>query len=832
MVGWRLERSDGGARIDVSGERNLGRNDVSKEVPKLDYISRYQAKVTVTPKSLSVAFGAQGQPKNAMGLKRRGCSEWQKLLVGSTEELADGDTLALDWVARQHAGSTFVVRTPDAARAPPVAAPAAAFPPPAPLLSPEPAAAGPSAPPEPAAESSPAVQVMGERTSEQRDAEARERAIDLDSLPDAPAVPAAHAAPAAPAPKRLKTEPAPAAASAPAAPAPKRLKIEPGLPLHRKANSAAPQPKSQGHSDDVDLFSRLGMIQFPTQAASAAARPAAPPAAPPVASSPASHASAPGVAREDPIEIDDSDTEEDEDDAEVAMRFAEQLERRRQAGLRRGYEAELAAKTPRRQCCRYDGLCFQMGADHWHRFAHPKEVEKPFCPNLLQSGKCEGLKNRRDKAALGSESDSDDPWAAHCATFSHGPLPNEIQKTLPTNGRVSAPPPRPPPTPRTYPCLPIARGSAAAAAASAAPSAPAAAAAAPAPAAIAGMDALARWEKGAKAKHPKPQGGVLVGKFGAPPFSTLDAKQGYWQTNNRQWKALGLDSGQGRDEELLGAGMKRLAQAAGSNTLTGTSIFDPTLCQCLLNWFCPRAKIVARRQNRPVIVVDPFAGGSVRGIVASKLGLLYVGVELSQKQIDANKQQLTMCSDCAYPPLWVHGDGEDVVALFRQALQLPQYAGLGLGPATPCDMVLSCPPYFNLEKYDGGANDLSMMGSYALFKGKYRRIIAAASSLLRNGHLASFVIGNVRNKDGAMHNLHADTCTAFEDAGMVLVNDAVLLTPIGTAAMRANRTTSAGSKLVTTHQNVVVFSKGQMLTPQDARNSGIRASNESQQESQ
>ena len=346
------------------------------------------------------------------------------------------------------------------------------------------------------------------------------------------------------------------------------------------------------------------------------------------------------------------------------------------------------------------------------------------------------------------------------------------------------------------------------------------------------MDAQARWQKGAQAKYPKPQGGVLVGKYGAPPFSTLDAKQGYWQANNREWKSLGLDSGSGRDEELLGVGMKRLAQAAGSNTLTGTSIFDPTLCQCLLNWGCPRAKIMARRENRPVIVVDPFAGGSVRGVVASKLGLLYVGIELSARQIEANQQQLALCNDCAYPPVWVHGDGEDVVALFRGALQMQQYAGLGLGPTTPADMVLSCPPYFDLEKYDGGPNDLSMLASYPMFKAKYRRIIAAASSLLRDGHLASFVIGNVRNKDGAMHNLHADTCAAFEDAGMVLVNDAVLLTPIGTAAMRADRIASAGSKLVTTHQNVVMFSKGQMLTPRDARAAGIRASNESQQESQ
>ena len=59
---------------------------------------------------------------------------------------------------------------------------------------------------------------------------------------------------------------------------------------------------------------------------------------------------------------------------------------------------------------------------------------------------------------------------------------------------------------------------------------------------------------GKQAKRPGVQqvGGKLVGKYGAPPFSTLDAKQGYWQERNRQWKQLGIDSGQGRDEALLG----------------------------------------------------------------------------------------------------------------------------------------------------------------------------------------------------------------------------------------------------------------------------------------
>lgn len=308
-----------------------------------------------------------------------------------------------------------------------------------------------------------------------------------------------------------------------------------------------------------------------------------------------------------------------------------------------------------------------------------------------------------------------------------------------------------------------------------------------------------------------------------------------WQVRNRQWKDLGIDSGRGRDEALLGQGMARLA--AGT-TLTGTSIFDPTLCESAYTWFAPRPGRAARRDNRPVIVLDPFAGGSVRGIVAAKLGLLYIGIDMSSRQVEANKEQLCVCKDCAYEPEWIVGDGEDAVRLFRAALRLPKYAGLGLPPdTTPVDMVLSCPPYFDLEQYGGGDGDLSMMSSYGAFLTKYTQIITNVCSLLRTGHTATFVVGNIRSKtkggDGRMLPLHMHTTQAFDKAGMVLVNDAVLLKPVGTGAMRADRTMSAASKLISVHQNVCVFSKGEMLTPALARAVGIRPNNaEASQSSQ
>lgn len=60
--------------------------------------------------------------------------------------------------------------------------------------------------------------------------------------------------------------------------------------------------------------------------------------------------------------------------------------------------------------------------------------------------------------------------------------------------------------------------------------------------------------------------------------------------------------------------------------MTGTSIFDPVLCETLVNWFCPKGGKV----------IDPFAGGSVRGLISVLLGNEYTGIDLSTKQIEAN----------------------------------------------------------------------------------------------------------------------------------------------------------------------------------------------------
>jgi hypothetical protein len=382
---------------------------------------------------------------------------------------------------------------------------------------------------------------------------------------------------------------------------------------------------------------------------------------------------------------------------------------------------------------------------------------------------------------------------------------------------------------------------------------------------------------------------TLAERFLVPPFSVLDARQGYWQERKRAWLALGIQSELGRGENSSPGGAPRDAArlgddghtvrgdgkggllgfseqteeyrkgkgtyartfgqdlmrgehvvgaegAGGKGNLTwvkgerdgaemdetsrknlaggrrapasleakrdgellidsyrgrsgadsdttsqaGTSIFDPVLCELAYSWFCPKDGAV----------LDPFAGGSVRGIVAAKLGRSYVGIDLSAPQIAANERQAREIVPDA-PPAWIVGDSGDVARLAPG-----EY-----------DFLFSCPPYGDLERYSDDPRDLSTM-PYADFLTQYRAIIRASVAMLKDDRFACFVVGDIRDPKGLYRNFVSETIAAFHDAGMRLYNEAILVTSVGSLPIRVGRQFAGGRKLGKTHQNVLVFVKG------------------------
>lgn len=274
--------------------------------------------------------------------------------------------------------------------------------------------------------------------------------------------------------------------------------------------------------------------------------------------------------------------------------------------------------------------------------------------------------------------------------------------------------------------------------------------------------------------YPK-QSGVVAERFTFPPFSVLDARQGEWQERKRAWSNLGIRGEVGRDASVIHCNTTKLFNEDANYT----SIFDPNICELAYRWFCPEGGQV----------VDPFSGGSVRGIVAGSLGRKYWGSDLRQEQITANIEQAEKIKPQVIPE-FVCGDSMET-----------------LENAPDADLIFSCPPYGDLEVYSDLHNDLSNM-DYHAFVSAYKRIILRSINKLKDDRFAVFVVGDFRCKKGFYRNFVSETINAFEECGARLYNEAILVTAIGSASMRVTKQFSSGRKFAKTHQNVLVFCKG------------------------
>ena len=271
---------------------------------------------------------------------------------------------------------------------------------------------------------------------------------------------------------------------------------------------------------------------------------------------------------------------------------------------------------------------------------------------------------------------------------------------------------------------------------------------------------------------------LLRDKFIEPPFSVLDTKSGNWVRRKKEWKKIGIKSEIGRNAKTFGKFTPNQGNADRFDE-KATSIFDPALCEVLYNWFCIEGKEI----------LDPFAGGSVRGIVANYLGFNYTGIDIRQEQIDSNREQGMDILELNNQPNWFVGDSNEVLDGFNKEF----------------DFVFSCPPYADLEVYSDLEGDISNM-PYIEFMKSYEEIIAKSCNLLKPGGYACFVVGEVRDKKGNYIGFVPDTIRAFEKCGMKFYNEAILLNAIASASMRADRNMQ-NQKLAKVHQNVLIFKK-------------------------
>ena len=95
-------------------------------------------------------------------------------------------------------------------------------------------------------------------------------------------------------------------------------------------------------------------------------------------------------------------------------------------------------------------------------------------------------------------------------------------------------------------------------------------------------------------------------------------------------------------------------------------------------------------------VVDPFAGRLTRAYVTSSLGRKYIGYDVVERTLEESREVL---------------DKEGLDA----TLHLSDGCFMEHTPNETADLVLTCPPYHQLERYEPVEKQLSEITDYDMF---------------------------------------------------------------------------------------------------------------------
>lgn len=284
----------------------------------------------------------------------------------------------------------------------------------------------------------------------------------------------------------------------------------------------------------------------------------------------------------------------------------------------------------------------------------------------------------------------------------------------------------------------------------------------------------------------------LATPFKQPYFDVFQTTSGRWDARKKRWiTGIGIRGEEGR----------AAANTVESDNADITSVFDPVLCEISYGWFCPKGGNI----------LDPFAGGSTRGLVAAFLGYEYTGIEIRQEQVDANCKQHK-----AIKALYDRFYASEIAAGNRKPMKTPNWIvgdSAELEKLIPIgeqyDLLFSCPPYYNLEVYSATDGDGSTAQTYEEFLVWYEHIYRQAVARLRNDRFAVITVGDVRNERGSYHLFPEDTTILFaRKLGLVPHNKAILCTPIWSAAARAEATFPSNRRLGHIYQEVKIFWKG------------------------
>jgi DNA modification methylase len=121
------------------------------------------------------------------------------------------------------------------------------------------------------------------------------------------------------------------------------------------------------------------------------------------------------------------------------------------------------------------------------------------------------------------------------------------------------------------------------------------------------------------------------------------------------------------------------------------------------------------------------------------------------------------------------------------------------------DLIFTCPPYFNLERYESVPGQLSDENKYESFMSKIDVCISNCYRVLKSGAFACWVVGDLRT-GGGFQNFHGDVINSFKKHGFNQ-HDIVILENISPFAALQIGKTAAKRYTSKVHEYLLVFRK-------------------------
>ena len=193
------------------------------------------------------------------------------------------------------------------------------------------------------------------------------------------------------------------------------------------------------------------------------------------------------------------------------------------------------------------------------------------------------------------------------------------------------------------------------------------------------------------------------------------------------------------------------------------------------------------------VVVDPFAGRVTRAVVTTKLEREYFGYEITP---NTYKRSLNHFNKHNVNPTLYNGDG----------------IKLGNTKDNTADLVFTCPPYFNIEKYESCDNQLSDIRDYDKFMDSMGECVSNVKRVLKEGAFAVFVVADFRI-GGELKSFSSDLIRSFKDNHMIHW-DTIIMENISPFATLTAYQAACKRYVPKTHEYILVFRKpGEYVIP-------------------